>query len=186
TLAIIGESGSGKSVTAKSIMKLLSKKDTLINQGSILYNDKDLLANTYKEMEKIRGKKISMVFQDPMTALNQTMKIDKQVMEGLTKHQQINKKDDRKRAQQLLELVCIPNVEARMNGYAHEFSGGMRQRVVIAIALACNPEILIADEPTTALDVTILAQILELMKDIQKKSGTSIILITHDLGVVAN
>ncbi|HLR72823.1 MAG TPA: ABC transporter ATP-binding protein [Pseudogracilibacillus sp.] len=186
TLAIIGESGSGKSVTAKSIMKLLSKKDTLINQGSILYNDKDLLANTYKEMEKIRGKKISMVFQDPMTALNPTMKIGKQVMEGLTKHQKINKKDARKRAQQLLELVGIPNAEARMNGYAHEFSGGMRQRVVIAIALACNPEILIADEPTTALDVTIQAQILELMKDIQKKSGTSIILITHDLGVVAN
>src|SRR5699024_3737430 len=140
----------------------------------------------YKEMEKIRGKKISMVFQDPMTALNPTMKIGKQVMEGLTKHQKINKKDARKRAQQLLELVGIPNAEARMNGYANEFSGGMRQRVVIAIALACNPEILIADEPTTALDVTIHAQILELMKDIQKKSGTSIILITHDLGVVAN
>ncbi len=186
TLAIIGESGSGKSVTAKSIMKLLPKKTTVINQGSIMYKDKDLLAYTYKEIEKIRGREISMVFQDPMTALNPTMKIGKQVMEGLRKHQQLSKKEARRRAIQLLELVGIPNAEKRLDGFPHEFSGGMRQRVVIAIALACNPEILIADEPTTALDVTIQAQILELMKDIQKESKTSIILITHDLGVVAN
>ncbi len=186
TLAIIGESGSGKSVTAKSIMKLLPKKTTIINRGSIYYKETDLLARTYKEMEKIRGREISMVFQDPMTALNPTMKIGKQVMEGLRKHQQISKKEARTRAEDLLELVGIPNVSKRMDGFPHEFSGGMRQRVVIAMALACNPEILIADEPTTALDVTIQAQILELMKDIQRKSGTSIILITHDLGVVAN
>ena len=186
TLAIVGESGSGKSVTAKSIMKLLPKKTTMIDKGFILYKGQDLLAYTYKEMEKIRGKEISMVFQDPMTSLNPTMKIGKQVMEGLRKHQKITKKDAQKRAEQLLELVGIPNAKERMTAYPHEFSGGMRQRVVIAIALACNPKILIADEPTTALDVTIQAQILNLMKDLQRESKTAIILITHDLGVVAN
>ncbi len=186
TLAIIGESGSGKSVTAKSIMKLLPKKSTIIDQGSIVYKGKDLLAYTYKEMEKIRGKEISMVFQDPMTSLNPTMKVGKQVMEGLRKHERMSKKDAYIRAEELLKLVGIPNAAERMGAYPHEFSGGMSQRVVIAIALACRPEVLIADEPTTALDVTIQAQILELMKDIQDESGTSIILITHDLGVVAN
>lgn len=186
TLAIIGESGSGKSVTAKSIMKLLPKKSTIIDQGSIVYKGKDLLAYTYKEMEKIRGKEISMVFQDPMTSLNPTMKVGKQVMEGLRKHERMSKKNAYIRAEELLELVGIPNAAERMGAYPHEFSGGMSQRVVIAIALACRPEVLIADEPTTALDVTIQAQILELMKDIQNESGTSIILITHDLGVVAN
>lgn len=186
TLAIIGESGSGKSVTAKSIMKLLPKKSTIIDQGSIVYKGKDLLAYTYKEMEKIRGKEISMVFQDPMTSLNPTMKVGKQVMEGLRKHEKMSKKEAYTRAKELLELVGIPNAAERMGAHPHEFSGGMSQRVVIAIALACRPEVLIADEPTTALDVTIQAQILELMKDIQNESGTSIILITHDLGVVAN
>lgn len=186
TLAIVGESGSGKSVTAKSIMKLLPKKSTMIDHGSIMYKGQDLLGFTYKEMEKVRGKEISMVFQDPMTSLNPTMKIGKQIMEGLRKHQKVTKKEAYMRAQELLELVGIPNASERMSSYPHEFSGGMRQRVVIAIALACNPTILIADEPTTALDVTIQAQILELMKDLQKKSKTAIILITHDLGVVAN
>lgn len=186
TLAIIGESGSGKSVTAKSIMKLLPKKTTTIDQGSIIYKDKDLLGYTQKEIEKIRGREISMVFQDPMTSLNPTMKVGKQIMEGLRKHQRLSKQEASKRAEDLLRLVGIPNASERMKAYPHQFSGGMSQRVVIAIALACHPEILIADEPTTALDVTIQAQILELMKSIQKESGTSIILITHDLGVVAN
>lgn len=186
TLAIVGESGSGKSVTAKSIMKLLPKKNTIIDHGSIDYKGKNLLGYTYKEIEKIRGKEISMVFQDPMTSLNPTMKIGKQVMEGLRKHQKVGKNEAYARAKELLELVGIPNAKERMSAFPHEFSGGMRQRVVIAIALACNPNILIADEPTTALDVTIQAQILDLMKELQEKSGTSIILITHDLGVVAN
>jgi len=186
TLAIVGESGSGKSVTAKSMMKLLPKKSTLINHGSIVYKGQDLLQYTAREMEKIRGKEISMVFQDPMTSLNPTMKVGKQVMEGLRKHQQISKKQAYERVRELLELVGIPNATERMSAFPHEFSGGMRQRVVIAIALACHPKVLIADEPTTALDVTIQAQILDLMKDLQQQVKTSIMLITHDLAVVAN
>ncbi|WP_163969520.1 ABC transporter ATP-binding protein [Oceanobacillus halotolerans] len=186
TLAIVGESGSGKSVTAKSIMQLLPKKTTMIDEGSITYENENLLNYSRKEMEKIRGKEISMVFQDPMTSLNPTMKVGKQVVEGIRKHQSLTKKEAYNRAQELLELVGIPNAKERMDAYPHEFSGGMRQRVVIAIALACNPKVLIADEPTTALDVTIQAQILDLMKDLQKKTGTSIIIITHDLGVVVN
>lgn len=186
TLAIVGESGSGKSVTAKSIMKLLPKKTTLMEEGTILYKGKDLVGYTSKEMEKIRGKDISMVFQDPMTSLNPTMKVGKQIVEGLRKHHQVSKKEAYSRAIRLMQLVGIPNAEGRMQAFPHEFSGGMRQRVVIAIALACEPQILIADEPTTALDVTIQAQILDLMKQLQQTSDTSIILITHDLGVVAN
>ncbi|SES92621.1 oligopeptide transport system ATP-binding protein [Oceanobacillus limi] len=186
TLAIVGESGSGKSVTAKSIMQLLPKKTTVINNGSIVYEGEDLLTYNKKEIEKIRGSEISMVFQDPMTSLNPTMKIGKQVMEGIIKHQDVSKKEAITKAKELLELVGIPNAEDRMSSYPHEFSGGMRQRVVIAMALACDPKVLIADEPTTALDVTIQAQILDLMKDIQKKTGTSILIITHDLGVVVN
>ena len=186
TFAIVGESGSGKSVTAKSIMKLLPQKSVIMNKGSIVYKGKDLLPFTAREMEEIRGKEISMVFQDPMTSLNPTMKIGKQVMEGLRKHQQISKKQAYDKARDLLELVGIPNAMQRMSAFPHEFSGGMRQRVVIAIALACYPKILIADEPTTALDVTIQAQILDLMKDLQKQVKTSIMLITHDLAVVAN
>lgn len=186
TFAIVGESGSGKSVTAKSIMKLLPQKSVIINKGSIVYKGKDLLPYTAREMEEIRGKEISMVFQDPMTSLNPTMKIGKQVMEGLRKHQKITKKQAYDKARDLLELVGIPNAMKRMSAFPHEFSGGMRQRVVIAIALACYPKILIADEPTTALDVTIQAQILDLMKDLQKQVKTSIMLITHDLAVVAN
>lgn len=186
TLAIVGESGSGKSVTAKSIMRLLAKNNTKISQGEILYQNKNLLTLPLRQMQNIRGSEISMVFQDPMTSLNPTMKIGKQIMEGLKKHNKVTKQEAKERAKELLRLVGIPNPEDRLDSYPHEFSGGMRQRVVIAMALACNPKVLIADEPTTALDVTIQAQILELMRDLQEKTGTAIILITHDLGVVAN
>ncbi|KAA0966268.1 ABC transporter ATP-binding protein [Sporosarcina sp. ANT_H38] len=186
TLAIVGESGSGKSVTAKSIMRLLPKHNTLIPQGDITYEGRDLLKLSLSEMQKVRGSEISMVFQDPMTSLNPTMKIGKQIMEGLIKHQKMTKKEAKQRALQMLKMVGIPNAEERLDGYPHQFSGGMRQRVVIAMALACNPKVLIADEPTTALDVTIQAQILRLMKDLQEKMDTAIVLITHDLGVVAN
>ena len=186
TLAIVGESGSGKSVTAKSIMRLLPKHNTLIPQGDITYEGRDLLKLSLSDMQKVRGSEISMVFQDPMTSLNPTMKIGKQIMEGLIKHQKMTKKEAKQRAFQMLKMVGIPNAEERLDGYPHQFSGGMRQRVVIAMALACNPKILIADEPTTALDVTIQAQILRLMKDLQEKMDTAIVLITHDLGVVAN
>ncbi len=186
TLAIVGESGSGKSVTTKALMGLVAKPSGRIPQGEILFNGKDLVQLSDKEMQKVRGKEMSMIFQDPMTSLNPTMKIGKQIMEGLILHQKLSKQAATKRALELLELVGIPEPQKRINQYPHQFSGGMRQRVVIAIALACNPQVLIADEPTTALDVTIQAQIIELMKDIQAKMGTSIIFITHDLGVVAN
>lgn len=186
TLAIVGESGSGKSVTTKAIMKLLPESNSEIKKGEILFEGKDLSKLSDKAMQKIRGKDISMIFQDPMTSLNPTMKIGKQIIEPIVKHQKLSKAQAKKRAIEILDLVGIPNPEARFNQYPHQFSGGMRQRVVIAIALACNPKVLIADEPTTALDVTIQAQILELMKELQKKIDTSIIFITHDLGVVAN
>jgi oligopeptide transport system ATP-binding protein len=186
TLAIVGESGSGKSVTTKSIMRLLPEHNSEIKGGQILFEGKDLAKASEKEMQKIRGKDISMIFQDPMTSLNPTMTVGKQIMEPLLKHQKLSKAEAKQRAIELLKLVGIPKPEIRFKQYPHQFSGGMRQRVVIAIALACNPKILIADEPTTALDVTIQAQILELMKDLQKKIDTSIIFITHDLGVVAN
>lgn len=186
TLAIVGESGSGKSVTTKSILRLLPESNSEIKTGEILFDGKDLAKLSNKGMQKIRGKDISMIFQDPMTSLNPTMKIGKQIMEPIIKHQNLSKSAAKERAIDLLRLVGIQQPEGRFNQYPHQFSGGMRQRVVIAIALACNPKILIADEPTTALDVTIQAQILELMKDLQKKIDTSIIFITHDLGVVAN
>jgi oligopeptide transport system ATP-binding protein len=186
TLAIVGESGSGKSVTSKSIMSLLPAHNSEIKSGQILFEGKDLTKLNDKQMQKIRGKDISMIFQDPMTSLNPTMKIGVQIIEPIIKHQNKSKTEAKKRAIELLQLVGIPNPEQRFEQYPHQFSGGMRQRVVIAIALACNPKVLIADEPTTALDVTIQAQILELMKDLQKKIDTSIIFITHDLGVVAN
>lgn len=186
TLAIVGESGSGKSVTTKSIMRLLPESNSEYKEGQILFNGKDLTKVSEKEMQKIRGKDISMIFQDPMTSLNPTMKVGRQIMEPILKHQKTSKAAAKKQAMDLLRLVGIPNPEARFEQYPHQFSGGMRQRVVIAISLACNPKVLIADEPTTALDVTIQAQILELMKDLQKKIDTSIIFITHDLGVVAN
>jgi oligopeptide transport system ATP-binding protein len=186
TLAIVGESGSGKSVTSNAIMRLLPEPHGFIKEGQILLEGVDLAKKTSKEMQKIRGKDISMVFQDPMSSLNPTMKIGNQIMEGLMKHQNMNKQEARKTALELLTLVGIPRPDVRINQYPHQFSGGMRQRVVVAIALACNPKILIADEPTTALDVTIQAQILELMKSIQQKTDSAIIFITHDLGVVAN
>ncbi|MDD9147280.1 MULTISPECIES: ABC transporter ATP-binding protein [unclassified Sporolactobacillus] len=186
TLAIVGESGSGKSVTSKAVMGLIPSPPGKITSGEIFFDGHDLVKYTQKQMQKVRGKDISMIFQDPMTALNPTMKIGKQIMEGLIKHQHLAKSEARTKAAELLKLVGIPNPDKRLDEYPHQFSGGMRQRVVIAIALACNPKILIADEPTTALDVTIQAQILDLMRDIQKKTGTAIILITHDLGVVAN
>jgi oligopeptide transport system ATP-binding protein len=186
TLAIVGESGSGKSVTSKTIMRLIPSPPSKITDGEIIFNGKDLTKLSDKQMQKIRGRDISMIFQDPMTSLNPTMKIGTQIMEGLIKHQRMSRSEARNRAIELLSLVGIPYPEERIQQYPHHFSGGMRQRVVVAIALACNPQILIADEPTTALDVTIQAQILELMKDLQSKMDTSIIFITHDLGVVAN
>ncbi len=185
TLAIVGESGSGKSVTSMALMQLLAGQG-YIKEGQILLEGEDLVKKSVKEMQKIRGKDISMVFQDPMSSLNPTMKIGNQIMEGLIKHQNMNRESAKKRAIELLSQVGIPQPEIRINQFPHQFSGGMRQRVVIAIALACNPKVLIADEPTTALDVTIQAQILELMKDIQKETDSAIIFITHDLGVVAN
>ncbi|MDN6626161.1 MAG: ABC transporter ATP-binding protein [Pisciglobus halotolerans] len=185
TLAIVGESGSGKSVTTRSIMKLLSQNAT-IEKGQILFNGQDLVGKSEKEMQAIRGKEIAMIFQDPMTSLNPTTPIGKQVAEPLRIHRNMKRDEANERALKLLELVGLPDAEKRMKQYPHQFSGGQRQRIVIAIALACNPEILIADEPTTALDVTIQAQILELMKQLQTKIDTSIVFITHDLGVVAN
>lgn len=193
TLAIVGESGSGKSVTVKAIMGILSSNGK-INSGSIqfTYNrekeevTKDLLTLSKKEMRRhINGKRIAMVFQDPMTSLNPTMTIGAQIMEGMIYHYHTPKKEAYEKAIQLLELVGITDPEKRMKNYPHQLSGGMRQRVVIAIALSCDPELLICDEPTTALDVTIQAKILELIKDIQAKTGISVIYITHDLGVVA-
>src|SRR5699024_3954727 len=154
--------------------------------GQILMNGEDLIQKSEKAMEKIRGKEIGMIFQDPMTSLNPTMKIGRQITEGLIKHQGLSKQAARERGLELLRLVGIPNPDTRIDQYPHEFSGGMRQRAMIAIALSCNPKILIADEPTTALDVTIQAQILDLLRDIQEETNTAIILITHDLGVVAN
>ena len=185
TLALVGESGSGKSVTAKSIMKLLSN-NAVVKEGTIMFKGENILEKSQRDMQSIRGKEIAMVFQDPMTSLDPTMKIGKQITEVIIKHEKASKEEADKRAEELLELVGIPNAKERMKQYPHQFSGGQRQRIVIAIALACNPDVLIADEPTTALDVTIQAQILELLKELQQKFQMAIIFITHDLGVVAN
>ncbi|GEQ33293.1 ABC transporter permease [Marinilactibacillus psychrotolerans] len=186
TLGIVGESGSGKSVTARSIMRLLPPNAQNNENSKIVFMGKDLTQLSEKEMRKIRGKDIGMIFQDPMTSLNPTMRIGDQITESIQFHQKLRKKAAKAEALNIMELVGIKDIEFRYKQYPHEFSGGMRQRMMIAIALACNPALLIADEPTTALDVTIQAQILDLLKDIQKKFGTSIILITHDFGVVAN
>jgi oligopeptide transport system ATP-binding protein len=186
TLAIVGESGSGKSVTSKSLMRLIPSPPGRIKNGEVLFEGKDLTKLTEREMQNIRGSEIAMIFQDPMTSLNPTMTIGKQITEGLRKHQGMSATAAKTRAIELLDMVGIPSPEIRISQYPHQFSGGMRQRVVIAIALSCNPKILIADEPTTALDVTIQAQILELLKDLQEKLGMAVIFITHDLGVVAN
>ena len=185
-LGIVGESGCGKSVTVKSLLKLIPMPPGRIKTGSAMFNGKDLVKMSDKKLESIRGSEISMIFQDPMTSLNPTMKVGKQIMEGLIKHQKMSKKEAKERAIEMLRIVGIPTPEKRVDQYPHEFSGGMRQRGMIAIALACNPKLLIADEPTTALDVTIQAQILDLMKDLQDKMNTSIIMITHDLGVIAD
>lgn len=185
TLALVGESGSGKSVTAKSVMKLLSN-NAVVKEGAIIFKGENILEKSERDMQSIRGKKIAMIFQDPMTSLDPTMKIGKQITEVIIKHEKASKEEADKRAEELLELVGIPNAKERMKQYPHQFSGGQRQRIVIAIALACNPDVLIADEPTTALDVTIQAQILELLKELQQQFQMAIIFITHDLGVVAN
>ena len=185
-LAIVGESGCGKSVTAKTIMKLNPTPPARIKEGTLELCDRDIVAASEKEMQSIRGQLVSMIFQDPMTCLNPTMKVGKQITETLHKHKKLSGKKCQEEAIRLLKLVQIPNAEERADQYPHEFSGGMRQRAMIAMALSCNPKLLIADEPTTALDVTIQAQIMQLMGKIREETGTAIILITHDLGVVAN
>lgn len=187
TVAIVGESGCGKTVTSKTILKLLKPPFVTIEKGSeINYKGENILEFGKKRLNQYRGFEVSMIFQDPMTALNPTMKIGKQITEALLIHNKMTKEEAKKEAINKLKLVNIPNAEKRFDAYPHQLSGGMRQRVGIAIALACNPKVLIADEPTTALDVTIQAQILELLKELQGKMGMSIILVTHDLGVVAN
>ena len=186
TLGVVGESGSGKSVTAMTIMGLISMPPGKIEGGSVTYRGRDLLNMSEAEMQHVRGNDIAMIFQDPMTSLNPVYKIGKQVGEGLRLHRGYSKAEALKRATELLDLVGIPEPEKRVNEYPHQFSGGMRQRVMIAMALACDPDILIADEPTTALDVTIQAQIIELMQEMQEKNGNAIVMITHDLGVVAD
>ncbi len=183
-LGIVGESGCGKSVTSLSIMRLIAPPGR-ITEGEILLDGKNLLNLSEDEMTKMRGNKISMIFQQPQTALNPVFKVDNQIAEVLNIHKAVGKEAGRQRAIELLKMVGIPDAERRADAYPHELSGGMAQRVMIAMALACTPELLIADEPTTALDVTIQAQILDLMRDLRTKMGTSVILITHDLGVVA-
>ena len=185
-LAVVGESGCGKTVTSKSIMKLLPSTTSEIKNGSeVIFQGKNILKLGERELEKIRGRDISMIFQDPMTSLNPTMKIGDQIGESLMIHKKLSKKKVRKKTLEMLSLVNIPDPEERIDCYPHEFSGGMRQRVMIAMALSCEPKILIADEPTTALDVTIQAQIMKLIKELQERMETSVILVTHDLGVVA-
>lgn len=186
TLGIVGESGCGKSVTALSIMRLLPVPSGKYIEGEILYRDKNLLSMSTEEMRSIRGNRIAMIFQEPMTALNPVKKIGKQISEVFELHRKdLKKKEMEKETLSLLEKVGIPDPVQRMNEYPHQLSGGMRQRIMIAIALACKPDILLADEPTTALDVTIQAQILDLIKELQRESGMSVIFITHDLGVIA-
>src|SRR6516164_5836613 len=185
TLGVVGESGSGKSATALSIMRLVADPPGRILSGRILLRGRDLLSLPEPEMRQIRGNKISMAFQEPTTALNPVFTIGNQIGEAVRLHQGLNRKAARERSVEMLEKVGIPVPQQRVDSYPHELSGGMRQRVMIAMALACNPDLLIADEPTTALDVTIQAQILDLMRELKAESGAAIVLITHDLGVVA-
>lgn len=184
-LGVVGESGSGKSVTMMSLIRLLPMPPAEIRSGTVEFGDVDLLTISEDQMRAIRGARIGMVFQDPMTSLNPVFNVGYQLMEPLRKHMGMNKSAARARSIELLDLVGIPDAERRLADYPHQFSGGMRQRVMIAIALACDPEVLIADEPTTALDVTIQAQILELVKELRQKLGMAIVWITHDLGVIA-
>jgi oligopeptide/dipeptide ABC transporter ATP-binding protein len=184
-LGVVGESGCGKSVTSMSILRLVQQPQGKIVNGEIIFKGNNILKLSEDEMRKIRGNKISLISQDPMTSLNPVLTIGEQIMEAIILHQGLNKKDAKLKAIEMLRLVGIPSPEQRVDQYPHEFSGGMRQRAIIAMALSCEPELLIADEPTTALDVTIQAQILDLMRDIKTKRNAAIILITHDLGVVA-
>lgn len=185
TLGVVGESGCGKSVSSLSILRLIPQPPGKIVGGSVLFGGEDLTQVSEERIRAIRGNDISMIFQEPMTSLNPMMTIGKQISEPLTRHFALSKKAAADRAQEMLELVHIPDAKKWLSGYPHEMSGGMRQRVMIAIALACDPKVLIADEPTTALDVTIQAQILLLIRELQEKMGTAVIMVTHDLGVIA-
>jgi len=185
TVALVGESGCGKSVTALSIMRLIAPPAGRIAGGQVLFKGRDLLALSEEEMRHVRGREIGMVFQEPMTSLNPVLTIGRQLTEGLEIHLGMSQADARKRAEEMLGLVGIPDAGRRLRQYPHQFSGGMRQRMMIAMALACNPSLVLADEPTTALDVTIQAQILELMKDLSRRLGVAMLIITHNLGVVA-
>jgi len=185
TLGIVGESGCGKSVTALSIMGLIPRPPARIVNGSVLFAGRDLANLSDRQLEDVRGREIAMIFQDPMTSLNPTLTIGTQITETLLRHLDIDKKEARKRAAKLLEEVHIPNAASRLDDYPHRYSGGMRQRVMIAIALSCNPKLLIADEPTTALDVTVQAGILDLLEELRQEHQMAVILITHDMGVVA-
>lgn len=185
TVCVVGESGCGKSVTALSLMRLIAAPQGEIVKGNISFDGKDITSLSEEEMMSIRGNDISMIFQEPMTSLNPVFTVGNQIMESIMLHQKLDKKQARDKAIEMIKLVGIPRAEAIVDSYPHELSGGMRQRIMIAMALSCNPKLLIADEPTTALDVTIQAQILDLMRDIKQKTQTSIMLITHDLGVVA-
>ncbi|MDH5332254.1 MAG: ABC transporter ATP-binding protein [Thermoleophilia bacterium] len=185
TLGVVGESGSGKSVTALSVMQLVDKPGRVESSSRILFEGRDLTELGERTMSEIRGNVISMIFQEPMTSLNPVFTVGDQIAEAVELHQQVGRRDAMARAVEMMELVGIPSAERRIHDYPHQMSGGMRQRVMIAMALSCNPKLLIADEPTTALDVTVQAQILELMKELRERLGMSILLITHDLGVIA-
>jgi len=183
TLGLVGETGAGKTTTGLSVLKLVQSPPGIVVKGTIELNGEDILKKSEKEMEQIRGKAVSMIFQDPMTSLNPVMTVGEQIAEVINVHENIGREESMQKAKEMLELVGIPGERGRE--YPHQFSGGMKQRVIIAIALACNPELLIADEPTTALDVTIQAQVLEMMKKLKEKYNMSMLMITHDLGIVA-
>jgi len=185
TVGVVGESGSGKSVTALSLMRLIPDPPGCIVGGSVRFKGRDVLALNGRDLRRLRGKEVAMIFQDPMTSLNPMVRVERQMTEGIRLHLGLDRRAARDRAVEMLRLVGIPAAERRIRDYPHQFSGGMRQRVVIAIALSCNPSLLLADEPTTALDVTIQAQILELMRGLTRELNTAVMLITHDLGVVA-
>ncbi|MCA9832564.1 MAG: ABC transporter ATP-binding protein [Thermomicrobiales bacterium] len=185
TLGVVGESGSGKSITGLSLMRLIPSPPGKIVQGEVIFQGKDVLKMSDEQVRNIRGNDIAMIFQDPMTSLNPVLTINRQISESLMLHMKMNKEQAKNRAIELLKMVGIPNAEARVDQYPHQFSGGMRQRVMIAMALSCNPKLLIADEPTTALDVTIQAQILDLMRNLQSETGAGVMMITHSMGVVA-